>query len=202
MCVCVYTPMCMCVEVRGQWWVHSGLSQTQIPHWVPGLLNRDGKEISELRFRISLLQRQCKSSWVSQIPSCVKFQTPTCTIRFSGDSCQSRFFPLSESRTMSSHDWNHSIGNDHFQRFAGRTDLTCASESINHLVMSPGLFATPWTIAPQAPLSVGFSRQEYWSRFPFPSPVDLPDPGIKHGSRTLQADSLPSEPPGMPWSYM
>ena len=52
--------------------------------------------------------------------------------------------------------------------------------------------ATPWTIACQAPLSMGFSRQEYWSGLPFPSPGDLPDPGIEHRSPTLQADSLPS----------
>ena len=58
------------------------------------------------------------------------------------------------------------------------------------------LFATPWTVAHQAPLSMEFSRQEYWSGLPFPSPRDLPDPGIKPGSSTLQADVLPSEPPG------
>ena len=52
--------------------------------------------------------------------------------------------------------------------------------------------ATPWTIACQAPLSMGFSRQEYWSGLPFPSPGDLPDAGIEHRSPTLQADSLPS----------
>ena len=54
-----------------------------------------------------------------------------------------------------------------------------------------------WTVA-QAPLSVGFSRHEYWSGLPFPSPEDLPDPGIEPSSRTLQADALPSEPPGKP----
>ena len=58
------------------------------------------------------------------------------------------------------------------------------------------LFATPWTVAYQAPPSMGFSRQECWSGLPFPSPEDLPNPGIEHGSPTLQADSLPSEPPG------
>ena len=47
-----------------------------------------------------------------------------------------------------------------------------------------------------APPSVGFSRQEYWGGLPFPSPGDLPDPGIKPGSPALQADALPSEPPG------
>ena len=58
------------------------------------------------------------------------------------------------------------------------------------------LFATPWTVAYQAPLSMRFSRQEYWSGLPFPSPGDLPDPGIEPGSPTLQTDALPSEPPG------
>ena len=58
------------------------------------------------------------------------------------------------------------------------------------------LFATPWTVAYQAPLSMGFSRQEYWSGLPFPSPGDLPDPGIEPWSPALQADALTSEPPG------
>ena len=57
---------------------------------------------------------------------------------------------------------------------------------------------TPWTVACQAPLSVGFSRQEYWRALPFPSPGDLPDPGIHPSSPALQADSLPSESPGKP----
>ena len=57
---------------------------------------------------------------------------------------------------------------------------------------------TSWTIAHQAPLSMGFSRQESWSGFPFPSPGDLPDPGIKPGSPALQADSLPTEVQGKP----
>jgi len=56
-----------------------------------------------------------------------------------------------------------------------------------------GLFATPWTVAYQAPPSMGFSRQECWSGLPFPSPGDLPDPGIEPGSPTLQADTLPSK---------
>ena len=58
------------------------------------------------------------------------------------------------------------------------------------------LFATPWTVDHQAPLSMGFSRQEYWSGLTFSSPEDLPDPGIEPGSPALQADALPSEPPG------
>ena len=58
------------------------------------------------------------------------------------------------------------------------------------------LFATPWTVAHQFPLSMGFSRQEYWSWLTFPSPGDLLDPGIEPRSPALQADSLPSKPPG------
>ena len=58
------------------------------------------------------------------------------------------------------------------------------------------LFATPWTIAYHAPPSVGFSRQECWSGLPFPSPGDLPDPGIEPRSPELQVDTLPSEPAG------
>ena len=54
--------------------------------------------------------------------------------------------------------------------------------------------ATPWTVAHQAPLSLGFFGQKYWSGLPFPSPGDLPDPGIKPGFPALQADYLPNEP--------
>ena len=61
------------------------------------------------------------------------------------------------------------------------------------------LFVSPWTVACQAPPSMGFSRQEYWSGVLFPFPGDLPDPGIKPRSPALQVDSLPSEPPGNPW---
>ena len=60
------------------------------------------------------------------------------------------------------------------------------------------LFATPWTVAYQAALSMEFSRQEDWSGLPFPSPGDLPDPGIEPRSSALQADALPSEPPRKP----
>ena len=60
------------------------------------------------------------------------------------------------------------------------------------------LFVTPWTVAYQAPQSVEFSRQEYWSELPFLSPGDLPNPGIEPRSPALQADALPSVPPGKP----
>ena len=58
------------------------------------------------------------------------------------------------------------------------------------------LFATSWAEASEAPSSMEFSRQEYWRGLPFPSPGDVPDPGLEPGSPTLQADALPSEPPG------
>ena len=72
--------------------------------------------------------------------------------------------------------------------------ITVKVKSFSHV----RLFAVPWTVAYQAPPSMEFSRQEYWSGLPFPSPGDLPDPGIKPIFPALQADALPSEPPGKP----
>ena len=60
------------------------------------------------------------------------------------------------------------------------------------------LFAIPRTVAYKTPPSMGFSRQEYWSGLPFPSPGDLPDPGMEPGSPAFQADALTSETPGKP----
>ena len=70
------------------------------------------------------------------------------------------------------------------------------------LVTRVQLFVTPWTVACQAPPSMEFSRQEYWSDLPFPSPGDLLNSEIEHRSPSLQADSLQSEPPGKPLSYI
>ena len=67
-------------------------------------------------------------------------------------------------------------------------------QSLSHVQ----LFVTPWIVVRQAPLSMEFSRQEYWSGWPFPSPGDLPDPGTEPGSPALHADASPSEPPGKP----
>ena len=70
------------------------------------------------------------------------------------------------------------------------------NESVSCLVMSDSMI--PWTVACQAPLSIAFSRLEYWSRLLCPSPGDLPDPGIEPGSPALEADALTCEPPGKP----
>ena len=70
----------------------------------------------------------------------------------------------------------------------------CDVKSFSHV----RLFATPWTVTYHAPPSMGFSQQEYWRELPFPSPGDLPNPGIELRSPTLHADTLLSEPPGKP----
>ena len=72
------------------------------------------------------------------------------------------------------------------------------SESKSEVTQSCPTLVTPWTVAYQAPPFMEFSRQEYWSGLPFPSLEDLPNPGIEPRSFALQADSLPSEPPGKP----
>ena len=82
---------------------------------------------------------------------------------------------------------------EHLRQQAEQRKRMCA-QSLSRV----RLFVTPWTEARQASLSKGFSRQEYWSGLPFPSPGDLPDPGNEPRSPTLQADALTSEPPGKP----
>ena len=81
----------------------------------------------------------------------------------------------------------------------GRSSVTARVRPVNKVVWvcvcCVRLFATPWTVAHQAPLSMEFSRQEYWSGLPSLSPGDLPEPGIEPRSPALQAESLPSEPP-------
>ena len=67
------------------------------------------------------------------------------------------------------------------------THFVAVVQGVSHV----RLFATPWTVAHQAPLFMGFPRQEYWSELPCPSPGDFPDPGIKPESPACQADSLP-----------
>ena len=87
---------------------------------------------------------------------------------------------------------SHGVCN--FQMAPQKEKLACMTSHFSHVQ----LFATPWTVACQVPLSMGFSSQEYWSVLSFPSPGDLPDPGIKPKFPALQADSLVSEPPGKP----
>ena len=81
--------------------------------------------------------------------------------------------------------------------------ITCLSQdkfAIHGLVTKLGLtLAIPWTVVHQAPLSMGFSRQQYRSRLPFPSVDDLPNPGIKPRAPALQADSLLIELQGKPY---
>ena len=72
-----------------------------------------------------------------------------------------------------------------------------------HMLLSHvQLFGIPWSVASQTPLSMGFSRQEYWSGLPFPPPGDLPHPEIKPRSLALQEDSLLSESPGKPQNQL
>ena len=84
--------------------------------------------------------------------------------------------------------------------FGEASQLACAKVHV-FMLSCVWLFATPWTVAHQAPLSMGFSKQEYWSGLPCPPPRDLPDPGIKAASPAspaLQADFLPGKPKCIP----
>ena len=79
------------------------------------------------------------------------------------------------------------------EKFLCLCKILSSSSSRSEVAKSGPTLGTPWTVACQAPLSVGFSRQEYWSGLPFPSPGDLPNLGIEPRSPALQADSLPTE---------
>ena len=81
---------------------------------------------------------------------------------------------------------------------SNRFSLNCSGGGGGLFAKSCPTLAIPWTVAHQAPLSMGFSRQEYWSGLPRPSPEDLPDSGIEPGSPALQADSLSTELWGKP----
>ena len=76
------------------------------------------------------------------------------------------------------------------------TPMADSCQASKHLLNRVLLFVIPWTVVNQASLSLEFSRQEYWSGLVFPSPGDLDDPGTEPRSPALQADTLPSEPPG------
>ena len=81
-------------------------------------------------------------------------------------------------------------------------DSDCLILELVKLLSRVQLFTTPWTVAYQAPQSMEFSRQEYWSGLPFPSPGDLPNPGIEPRSPALETDALPYEPPGKPYQVL
>ena len=81
--------------------------------------------------------------------------------------------------------------------FIKKKSRSCG-ESEGEVAQSCLTLCNPMGIAHQAPPTMGFSSQEYWSGLPCPSPGDLPDPGIEPGSLALWADALPSEPPGKP----
>ena len=117
------------------------------------------------------------------------------------------FYPNAEEYTFSSADGtfsriDHNLGHksnlSKFKKIEMISDIFSDHNTMSEVksLSRVQLFATPWTVVYQASLSMGFSRQEYWSGLPFPSPGDLPDPGIKPRSLALQADALSSEPPG------
>ena len=130
-----------------------------------------------------------------------------------GGRTQSIFSPLNNARDnlCVSTLWKQMIKKD-YQRKRRKSDLGPRSlrsqpffkVKVGHVLMccawasslSRVWLCYPWAVARQAPLSMGFSRQEYWGGLPCPPPGDLPSPGIKPRSPTLQGDSLPSEPPG------
>ena len=109
---------------------------------------------------------------------------------------------LSSSSSLVSYLYGLKVGVGSFDHVKSSfVQLLILTEGMCMCVIRVWLFATLWTVACQAPLSMGFPRQEYWSGLPFPSPGDLPHPGtetISLASPALQADSLPSEPPGKP----
>ena len=77
--------------------------------------------------------------------------------------------------------------------------LACLCMCVSHSAMSDSFVSlSSWTVDRQAPLYMGFLRQEYWSGLPYPCPGYLPDPGMKPGFPVLHAVSLPAEPPGKP----
>ena len=121
-----------------------------------------------------------------------------------GKNCLLKLFLKLLSFQSSLNDWlwsipfvlNHNVQPKWSQFTSDFHNCPCSSLSEVKSLSGVRLFATPWMAAYQAPRSMGFSRQEYWSGLPFPSPGDLPNPGIEPRSPALQTDALPSEPPG------
>ena len=94
------------------------------------------------------------------------------------------------------------IWSEYYNYYFLTSEFCALGFSIGDLVIKSCLTpATPWTVAHHASLSMGFPRQEYWNGLPFPSPGDLPNPGIEPGSFALQAYSLSTELQGNPWFF-
>ena len=113
--------------------------------------------------------------------------------------------PWKEWSPLLSHSALFTPGN-HFYQQKPAVPSTVMGESPTVLFFSRSVisdsFVTPWTVACQAPLSMRFPGQEYWSGLPFPSPGDLPYPGIEPGSPVLAGGFLTTEPPGTPPSFL
>ena len=125
---------------------------------------------------------ECVAIFFSSWSSLPRYQTQvSCTA--------SRLFTIWATREVLTSGWRKLVKStgEHLSQFS-------SVQLFSHV----WLFVTPWTVAHQAPLSVGFSRQEYWSVLPFSSTGDLLDPGIEPRLPTLHVDCLPSEPPGKP----
>ena len=105
--------------------------------------------------------------------------------------------PLDEGTVTSSHAWRIPWTEKPGRLQATAWRATSVQSSSVQSLSCVRLFATPWTVARQAPPSMEFSRQEYWSGLPFPSPGDLPNPGIEPRSPALQAEALTSELPDL-----
>ena len=105
--------------------------------------------------------------------------------------------PLEEGTVTSIHAWRIPWTEKPGRLQATAWRATSVQSSSVQSLSCVRLFATPWTVARQAPPSMEFSRQEYWSGLPFPSPGDLPNPGIEPRSPALQAEALTSELPDL-----
>ena len=105
--------------------------------------------------------------------------------------------PLDEGTVTSIHAWRIPWTEKPGRLQATAWRATSVQSSSVQSLSCVRLFATPWTVARQAPPSMEFSRQEYWSGLPFPSPGDLPNPGIEPRSPALQAEALTSELPDL-----
>ena len=143
------------------------------------------------------LYRRCKfNHWAGKIPQRRKWQSHSSILAWEIPSTEKSDGLQSMGLPRVRHDLalnNNCI----YRKLLGNFSLERKVKSLSCVQ----LFATPLTVACQAPLSMGFSRQEYWSGLPFPSSVDFPDPGIEPGSVALQADTFPSEPPGKPLEF-